>query len=150
MKLLIQRVSQATVAVAGETIGAVQAGFLVLVGVRPGDDLEAARLLARRTVALRVFADDQDKMNRSLLDIGGAVLAISQFTLYADTRKGNRPSFMGAAAPELAERLYDEYVTALKALLGPERVATGRFGATMRVSLVNEGPVTIELHTDPA
>jgi D-tyrosyl-tRNA(Tyr) deacylase len=148
MKVLIQRVRRGSVTVEGRALGSVGIGFVALVGVRPGDSETDARHLARRTLNLRVFPDDAGKMNRSLLDAGGAVLAISQFTLYADTRKGNRPSFIGAAEPALAAAVYEAYVSALRAELGPERVACGRFGAEMLVEILNDGPVTIELSTD--
>jgi len=145
---LIQRVSRGRVKVGSETVGEIGRGFVVLLGVRHGDAEQDAEALARKTIALRVFADNEDRMNRSLQDIGGEVLVISQFTLYADTRKGNRPSFINAAEPALAELLYETYVSALRAALGDARVATGRFGAMMDVELVNDGPVTIELTTD--
>lgn len=148
MKILVQRVSRGAVRMDGATVGEVGLGFVALVGVRAEDTEADASHLARKTADLRVFPDDAGKMNRSLQEVGGGVLAISQFTLYADTRKGNRPSFVRAGPPELAERLYGRYVEALRAILGPSRVATGRFGASMSVDLVNEGPVTIELSTD--
>lgn len=148
MKALIQRVTRGRVSIDGQVVGQTGPGYVVLVGVRPPDTVENARYLAQKTVALRVFADDQGKMNRSLTDIGGSVLVVSQFTLYADTRKGNRPSFIGAAPPDHARALYEEYVAALRRELGAERVATGVFGADMSVEIVNDGPVTIELSTD--
>ena len=148
MKALIQRVTRGRVSIDGQVVGQTGPGYVVLVGVRPPDTVENARHLAQKTVALRVFADDQGKMNRSLADIGGSVLVVSQFTLYADTRKGNRPSFIGAAPPDHARALYEEYVAALRRELGAERVATGVFGADMSVEIVNDGPVTIELSTD--
>ena len=148
MKALIQRVSRASVVADGQETGRIGPGFVVLVGVRHGDTAEAARSLATRTAALRVFTDDQDRMNRSLVDTGGSALVVSQFTLYADTRRGHRPSFIGAAPPETAERLYDSFVAHLRTLLGEDRVATGVFRASMQVELVNDGPVTIELTTD--
>jgi D-tyrosyl-tRNA(Tyr) deacylase len=150
MKAVIQRVSRACVRVDGQVTGSIEGGFLVLLGVRRGDTAEAARLLAGKTAALRVFSDAQDKMNLSLVDTGGRVLVVSQFTLYADTRKGNRPSFIHAAPPEEAERLYGVYVDQLRNILGETRVATGVFRASMQVELVNDGPVTIELSTDAA
>ena len=150
MKLLLQRVSRASVSVGGETVGAVGPGYMALVGCRSGDTPEDADRLAVRAAALRVFEDAEGRMNRSVLDVGGSVLAISQFTLYADTRKGNRPSFVQAGDPVLAERLYDRLCADLRSLLGPGRVATGRFGADMRVELVNEGPCTIELVSEVA
>ncbi len=148
MKVLIQRVTHGSVSVDGETLGRIGAGVVVLVGVRTGDTSTAPALLARKTVALRIFRDDQGRMNRSLADTGGAALVISQFTLYADTRKGNRPSFVQAGDPAIAETLYNAYVDELTAVLGAGRVQTGRFGAEMQVELVNDGPVTIELSTD--
>jgi len=148
MKALIQRVSRGTVTVQEQVVGCIERGFVVLLGVREGDGEDDARSLAHRTVNLRIFPDSQDRMNRSLEDVNGEVLVVSQFTLYADTRKGNRPSFVRAAAPEVAEALYGEYVDALRRALGPDRVATGTFRAMMSVELVNDGPVTIELTTD--
>jgi D-tyrosyl-tRNA(Tyr) deacylase len=148
MKAIIQRVTRGNVTVDGDTIGSIGPGYVVLLGVREGDTEEAARALACKTVALRIFTDEAGKMNRSIQAIEGEILVISQFTLYADTRKGNRPSFIRAAAPELAEQLYELYVAALRAELGRTRVQTGRFGAMMQVELVNDGPVTIELTTD--
>jgi D-tyrosyl-tRNA(Tyr) deacylase len=126
---------------AGERVGAIGPGLLVLLGVEPADDEAALTGLAGKIARLRIFADDAGQMNRSVLDTGGAVLAVSQFTLLADTRKGNRPSFIGAAPPEHAEPLYEVFVEALRRL-GVE-VATGRFGRSMEVALVNDGPVTI-------
>ncbi len=148
MKVLIQRVTHGEVRVAGEIVGAIGSGFVALVGVRTEDTEADARALALKTVALRILADADGRMNRSLADTGGAVLAISQFTLYADTRKGNRPSFIRAAAPAEAERLYECYLAALREGLGPDRVACGRFGASMQVVIHNDGPVTVELNTD--
>ena len=148
MKILLQRVSSAKVEIAGETVGAVGPGFMALVGCRTGDLPEDADRLAAKTAALRVFEDSEGRMNRSLGDVGGAVLAISQFTLYADTRKGNRPSFVEAGSGDAARVLYDRFCADLRSLLGAGRVATGRFGADMRVSLVNEGPCTVELRSE--
>jgi len=148
MKALIQRVERGSVTIDGEVTGRIDRGFVVLLGVQPADDEKDARYLAHRTVNLRVFADAEDRMNLSLEDIAGEVLVISQFTLYADTRKGHRPSFVGAAPPEQAEALYELYVKALREALGEKRVATGRFGAMMMVEIINDGPVTIELTTD--
>ena len=150
MKVLLQRVSSAKVEIGGETVGAVGPGFMALVGCRTGDVPEDADRLAAKTAALRVFEDAEGRMNRSLGDTGGAVLAISQFTLYADTRKGNRPSFVEAGSGDAARVLYDRFCADLRSLLGPARVATGRFGADMRVSLVNEGPCTVELRSEVA
>ena len=143
MRVLLQRVSRAAVAVDGAEVGAVGRGFLALVGVTHEDDAAAARKLAAKTARLRVFADDAGLMNLALGDVGGAVLAVSQFTLYADTRRGNRPSFTGAARPEHGQAVYEAYVEALRAEGVP--VQTGIFGAHMHVDLVNDGPVTILL-----
>lgn len=148
MKALIQRVASASVDVAGKTIGKTGRGYLVLLGVTHGDTDTCARKLAAKTLNLRVFEDEAGKMNLSVCDIGGEILVVSQFTLYADTRKGNRPSFINAAPPELAKALYLEYVEALRREIGVNRVATGEFGAEMKVSLLNDGPVTIELIVD--
>ena len=148
MKVLVQRVSRASVKVDGRTVGDIGRGFLALVGCRKGDTEDDARLLAHKTCNLRIFPDVDDKMNLALDAVQGSVLAVSQFTLYADTRKGNRPSFVEAADPALAEALYQVYVDALRQGLGNGRVATGVFRTVMSVELVNEGPVTIELNTD--
>ncbi len=148
MKVLVQRVSRASVKVDGHSVGDIGRGFLALVGCRKGDTEADARLLAHKTCNLRIFPDADDKMNLALDAVQGSVLAVSQFTLYADTRKGNRPSFVEAADPALAEALYQVYVDALRQGLGNGRVATGVFRTVMSVELVNEGPVTIELNTD--
>lgn len=148
MKVLVQRVSRASVKVDGHIVGEIGHGFLALVGCRKGDTEADARLLAHKTCNLRIFPDADDKMNLALDAVQGSVLAVSQFTLYADTRKGNRPSFVEAADPALAEALYQVYVDALRQGLGNGRVATGVFRTVMSVELVNEGPVTIELNTD--
>jgi D-tyrosyl-tRNA(Tyr) deacylase len=149
MKALIQRVSKASVTVDGRIAGSIGRGFLVLLGVRHGDTEQDAMELARKTVSLRVFQDNAGKMNLSLTDVNGSVLAVSQFTLYADTRKGNRPSFIRAAGQDVANTLYEKYVDSLRRELGHERVATGVFGASMQVEIHNDGPVTVELSTDP-
>jgi D-aminoacyl-tRNA deacylase len=143
MKALVQRVSEADVTVDGLRVGAIGKGLLVLLGVETGDDPAAADLLARKIAALRIFEDAAGKMNLAVRDVGGAVLAISQFTLAADLRKGNRPSFIRAAPPEVAEPLYEQFCTRLRA--AGLTVATGRFGAHMAVRLINDGPVTIWL-----
>ncbi len=143
MRALIQRVSQASVEVEGRIVGAIGPGLLVLLGVGQGDGVAEARLLAEKTAQLRIFADDEGRFNRSLIDTGGSALVVSQFTLYADTRKGRRPSFSEAAPPELAAPLVQAYAEALRAMAVP--VEMGVFGASMRVALVNEGPVTISL-----
>ena len=143
MRALLQRVSEASVTVAGRETARIDRGLVVFVAVFHDDDEAAARRLAERTLAARVFPDRSTAMNRSVLDIGGAVLAVSQFTLAADTRRGNRPSFWPAAPPAQAQELYDRYVEALRDHC--PGVATGEFGAEMQVSLVNDGPVTILL-----
>jgi D-aminoacyl-tRNA deacylase len=143
MRVLLQRVSEASVAVEGERVGAIGRGLLALVGVTHVDTAAAAERLAAKAVKLRVFEDDAGLMNLALGDVGGAVLAVSQFTLFADTRKGNRPSFTDAAPPELGEAVYEAFVSAVRAAGVP--VETGVFGAHMQVALVNDGPVTILL-----
>lgn len=148
MIALLQRVSSASVDVAGERIGAIGPGLLVLVGVQPQDDDRTALRLLERLLAYRVFGDAEGRMNRSLSDTGGGLLLVPQFTLAADTRKGNRPGFSTAAAPADAERLFDFLCQQARAV--HPVVATGRFGADMRVSLVNEGPVTFWLEVPPA
>lgn len=145
MRALLQRVGHAAVAVAGEQIAAIDAGLLVFLGVFRDDDDAAAQRLAQRTLAARLFADAEKPMNRSVLDVAGGVLVVSQFTLAADTRRGNRPSFTPAAPPDIAEPLYRRYVEALREDCA--NVCCGRFGADMQVSLVNDGPVTILLDT---
>jgi D-tyrosyl-tRNA(Tyr) deacylase len=145
VRALLQRSSGARVRVEGEVVGEIGAGLVVLLGVGPDDDEAVAESLARRTAELRIFDDAEGRTNLSLLDVGGEVLVVSQFTLYADTRRGRRPGFTGAAAPELAERLYLRFADALRRL--GIQVATGRFGAVMAVELVNDGPFTIWLDT---
>lgn len=148
MRALIQRVERAQVEVDGVTVGSCGPGHLILLGVAPGDDEALAERLWRKVAALRICADEAGKTNRSLADTGGSVLVVSQFTLYADARRGNRPSFTGAAAPTLAEHLYERFCELAEAELGPGRVGRGVFGADMRVSLVNDGPFTVMLDTD--
>ncbi len=145
MRALLQRTSGARVRVGGEVVGEIDAGLVVLLGVGPDDDESVADALTRRLTELRIFDDAEGRTNLSLVDVGGAVLLVSQFTLYADTRRGRRPGFTGAAAPELAERLYLRVVEAVRAL--DVEVATGRFGEVMAVELVNDGPFTIWLDT---
>ena len=147
MKALVQRVSEASVTVGGETVAAIGTGLLVLLGIRHEDTDADVAWMACKLPHLRIFADAAGAMNCSLLDVGGSVIVVSQFTLYADTRKGNRPGFSAAARPEQAEPLYEALVARLRETLGRERVGTGRFGAGMRVRLVNEGPVTIMLES---
>jgi len=146
VRALLQRTSGASVTVDGDVVGAIASGLVVLLGVGPADDEATADALARRITELRLFRDDDGRTNASLMDVEGAVLLVSQFTLFADTRRGRRPGFTGAAPPEQAERLYERVATALRAL-GVE-VATGRFGAEMAVTLTNDGPFTIWLDTD--
>ena len=141
MRALIQRVTHASVEIDGDRVGEIGPGLVVLLGVRCGDDESVARWLAEKCVNLRVFEDDQGKMNRSLLDIGGAALVVSQFTLYGDARKGRRPSFTEAAPPEESEPLYEFFVEQVRGY-GID-TATGVFGAEMAVDLVNDGPVTL-------
>jgi D-aminoacyl-tRNA deacylase len=143
VRALIQRVSEASVTVAGERIAAVGGGLLVLVAAGAGDGPGAPAQLAAKVAGLRVFADAEGRMNRSITDVGGEALVVSQFTLYADVRRGNRPGFTGAAPPDVGERLVDAFVSALRELGVPAQ--TGRFGAHMQVALVNDGPVTIWL-----
>lgn len=140
---MVQRVSEAEVTVGGDPVGAIGPGLCVLVGVTHDDTPAVAAKLAARLAKLRIFNDDEGKMNRSVGDIGGEVLVISQFTLYADTRRGNRPGYTDAARPETAEPLVEAVVAELRAL--GLTVATGRFGANMDVRLLNQGPVTIQL-----
>jgi D-aminoacyl-tRNA deacylase len=148
LRLVLQRVKEASVKVAGDRISAIGPGLLLLVGVARGDGEPEADWLAEKVAGLRIMADNEGKMNCSVRDVGGAVLAVSQFTLLADTRKGKRPSFVGAAPPEEATRLFDHFCERLRAA-GIDSVETGRFGAMMDVSLVNDGPVTIVLESPP-
>jgi len=147
MKAIIQRVTRASVTVDDQTVGQIAQGFVVLLGVAQGDTEAQAAQLAAKIAKLRVFQDDAGKMNLSLLDIAGAVLAISQFTLCADIKKGNRPAFTSAAPPEEANRLYKHFCACLQNE-GVSDVQTGVFGATMQVELLNDGPVTIAMDTD--
>ncbi len=147
MKAVYQRVTEASVTVDGEQIAAIGSGVLLLVGVCEGDTPAQADLLAKKVAGLRVFCDENDKMNLSVLDVGGSVLAVSQFTLCADTSRGRRPDFFGAARPEVAQPLFDRFVQQLKQE-GVTDVQTGEFGADMKVHLINDGPVTILLDTD--
>lgn len=146
MRALIQRVANASVTVDGTPIAQIGAGLLILLGITTGDTREEAERLAAKIARLRIFADEALAMNRSLLDTGGEALVVSQFTLYAATRKGNRPSFVAAARPEEAEPLYRFFIDRLREELG-RPVATGRFGADMQVALTNDGPVTIAIDT---
>lgn len=147
MKAVIQRVKYASVKVDGETIGSIDNGFLILLGVSEDDTKSDAEILAKKTANLRIFQDDDGKMNKSLLDLSYGALVISQFTLLADTKKGNRPSFVHAAKPELAIPLYEYFIEELKKN-GVSDVACGEFGADMKVELLNDGPVTIVYDTN--
>ncbi len=146
MKAIIQRVSRASVKVDGDIKGEIGEGFLVLLGVEDVDSYEDADILAKKTANLRIFCDENDKMNLSLLDIGGEALVISNFTLCADTKKGNRPSFIHAKEPIEADKMYDYFCEKL-AVEGVKKVAKGVFGGDMKVDLLNDGPVTIILDT---
>lgn len=143
MRALIQRVSQASVTIDGTCVSSIKHGFLVLLGVKNGDTTAEADFIADKILNLRVFEDDEGKMNRSLQDVNGELLVVSQFTLYGDARKGRRPSFTEAAPPEISEPLYEYIVKQLKQVC--PNVQTGQFGADMKVALVNDGPVTIML-----
>ena len=146
MRVLLQRVTRAQVTVDGASRGAIGEGLLALVGVGPDDNPDVARALADKSVNLRIFRDADGRTNRSLADVGGSMLVVSQFTLYGDTRKGRRPSFISAAAPDLAAELVEVFATAVEAQ-GAE-VGRGEFGAEMEVELVNDGPMTIWLDSD--
>ena len=146
MIAVIQRVSEASVRIAGQIKGQIGTGFLVLLGITHADTNEDVTWMSKKIAGLRVFTDDEGKMNRALPDVGGRVLLISQFTLHASTRQGNRPSFMEAARPEVAIPLYAAMQIALEAALG-QPIETGEFGADMQVSLLNDGPVTIIIDT---
>ncbi len=149
MRVLLQRVAEAAVSVEGDVVGRIDAGLLVLVGIGADDTRDDIDWLCRKIVALRVFNDANGQMNRSVLEAGGEILAVSQFTLHASCRKGNRPSYSRAARPEQAEPMYLDFVQVLALALG-KPVARGQFGADMQVSLVNDGPVTIWLDSkDP-
>jgi D-tyrosyl-tRNA(Tyr) deacylase len=145
MKAVVQRVGEASVTVDGDTVGRISLGLLVLVGVAPTDSIADVTAVAEKLAGLRVFSDADDKMNKSVLDVDGEVLLVSQFTLLADVRKGRRPSFIGAAAPELAEPLVQQLADQLRGLGVP--VQTGSFGNKMRVALVNDGPVTLVINS---
>jgi D-tyrosyl-tRNA(Tyr) deacylase len=142
MRTVIQRVSSASVTVDGDVVGAIKRGFVILVGVAHADGEEQARWMANKVAGLRIFEDDEGKMNRSLLDVGGSALVVSQFTLYGDSRKGRRPSFTGAARPEVAEPLCERFSEFLREA-GVARVEGGVFGAHMMVEIHNDGPVTL-------
>ena len=143
MRAVIQRVAHASVTVEGDRVAEIRDGLLILLGVGPDDNEENARLMTKKIAALRIFQDEADKMNLSVRDVGGSAIVVSQFTLYADCRKGNRPSFVGAAAPDIASPLVDRFVELLEEQGVPTQ--TGVFGAHMDVDLLNSGPVTIIL-----
>jgi len=146
MRLVIQRVSQAKVTVQGKEVGAIGPGLCLFLGVAKGDTEEDSTYLVQKSVELRIFEDDEGKFNRKLLDVGGEILVVSQFTLYGDCTKGRRPSFSHAASPEEAERLYQQFVQKLREKA--PRVASGQFQAKMEVSLVNSGPVTFIIDSE--
>lgn len=147
MKAILQRVRRADVKIEGTTVGEIEQGLMVLLGVMNGDDVEQADFLAEKASNLRIFEDENGKMNRSLLDINGGMLIVSNFTLGADARHGRRPSFTDSAKPDIADALYERFIAAVKDT-GVAPVQTGEFGADMQVSLQNDGPVTIILDTD--
>lgn len=146
MRIVLQRVKSASVSIDEVVVGKIGQGFLLLVGVGPEDGSDDASYLARKIAGMRIFSDENGKMNLSIDQVGGKILSVSQFTLFADTKKGNRPSFTGAASPEAANQLYEEFNEKLRTEYGLT-VETGEFGADMQVSLVNDGPVTIILDT---
>lgn len=146
MRIVLQRVKSASVSIEGLVVGEIEQGFLLLVGVGPNDTRDDASYLARKIAGMRIFSDENGKMNLSIDQVSGKILSVSQFTLFADTKKGNRPSFTGAASPEAANKLYEEFNEILRTEYGLI-VETGEFGADMQVSLVNDGPVTILLDT---
>ncbi len=148
MRLVVQRVSSASVEVDGNITGKIDKGFFVLVGVEEADDEKIADKMVSKLIGLRIFSDSEGKTNLAIQDVGGNLLLVSQFTLYADCRKGNRPSFIRSGSAEHAEKLYDYIVDKCKAALGEERIGTGIFGASMKCSLVNEGPFTIILDSE--
>lgn len=147
MRILVQRVSAGKVSIDSKVIGHIGKGYVVLLGVKEGDCEKEADLIASKLVNLRVMNDKNDKMNKSILDVSGEILVVSQFTLYADTKGGRRPSFINAANPDLAKRLYLYFIDKLKTL-GVKNVQTGEFGAYMTVEIINDGPVTIMLDSD--
>jgi len=148
MRFVIQRVSEASVTTEGQVIGQIGNGFLVLIGVTDGDNTAIADKMVRKMLGLRIFQDEQGKTNLSLDSTGGSVLLVSQFTLYADCKKGNRPSFIQAGSPEMAKMLYEYVIGQCRKALGDGRVACGSFGADMKVRLLNDGPFTIILDSD--
>lgn len=150
MRALIQRVHQASVKVQGKARVSIGRGMLILLGISKEDTPEGGRYLAQRCASIRMFGDEEGKMNLSVGEIGGSALVVSQFTLYADTRKGNRPSFSEAASSEMARELYEEFVRQMRETMGEQHVLTGYFGEMMDVELVNDGPVTFLVESKPA
>ena len=148
MRILIQRVTNASVSVDGSVIGEIGMGLLAFVGIRENDMIECVRWMVEKVAQIRIFEDSDGKMNLSVEEVGGSILAVSQFTLYGVLPKGNRPSFMAAASPEKAEELYNEFLKLLKERMGAGKVASGKFRAKMAVELVNDGPVTIMLERE--
>jgi len=146
MRAVLQRVTQASCVVDGKTTGQIETGFLVLLGIEDADNMEDLDWLAQKIINMRVFSDENDLMNKALADVGGDILLISQFTLFASTKKGNRPGFTKAARPDVAIPLYEKMIEKLSALLG-KKVKTGIFGADMKIALLNDGPVTILIDT---
>lgn len=145
MRALIQRVKEAKVTVKGDLVGAIEQGILLFLGIHKDDDEGKIPWLVEKVVHLRIFEDDQGKMNRSLIDVEGGLLVVSQFTLYGNCEQGRRPSFIETMPPDQAEKIYEQFVMKGRDLLGEDRVATGKFGAEMAVSLINDGPVTFLL-----
>jgi len=142
MRVVLQRVKEASVTVEGKVISKIEHGYLILLGIEAEDTQEDINWLARKTINLRVFSDENDAMNKSIKDVDGDIIVVSQFTLHASTKKGNRPSFIKAARPDIAIPLYEKFVASLENELG-KKIQTGKFGAMMDISLINEGPVTI-------
>jgi D-tyrosyl-tRNA(Tyr) deacylase len=145
MKAWVQRVTEASVEIAGTMVSQIGQGYLVLLGVTHSDTEKTADEIADRICKLRIFEDENGKTNRSVIDVGGSVIVVSQFTLYADTSHGRRPGFSHAARPEIAEPLYERVVAKMREILGNDRIGTGRFGAEMKVRLLNDGPFSVEL-----
>ena len=144
MKLVVQRVKKSNLKIKNKLYSSINAGMVILIGISKNDNYEMAKELAKKIIKLRIFNDDNGKMNKNIMEIKGEVLVVSQFTLYADTKKGNRPSFINAAKPELAISLYNQFIDELQKLIS-SKVRTGKFGANMKIELVNDGPVTIIL-----
>ncbi|MCF6312046.1 MAG: D-aminoacyl-tRNA deacylase [Verrucomicrobiales bacterium] len=145
MRVILQRVSEASVEIDGQIVGEIGTGLMILLGIETADDESDVAWLMRKIVSMRLFEDEAGKMNLSLQDVNGSALVVSQFTLHAQVKKGTRPSFIKAARPEQAIPLYESFIEAMKNELGEQRLATGTFGAMMKVSLVNDGPVTISV-----